>query len=67
MAEGNGLEEVGRETNFIITTKDSEGKQCYNENDKLAITIKTGEELLENVIQERNNGDCVYLRKVHCM
>ena len=69
VAEGNGLEEAefGREANFTITTKYSEGKQCYNENNKLAITIKAGEELMEKVIQERKNGDCVYHQYVHCM
>lgn len=53
-AEGKGLEEaeVGREANFTITTRDSEGKQCYYENDQLAITIKTGEELMQ-VIQDK--------------
>ncbi|XP_020618377.1 tripartite motif-containing protein 2-like [Orbicella faveolata] len=59
VAEGKGLEEaeVGREANFTITTKDSKGKQCYNESDQLAITIKTGEERMENAIQDKKNGE----------
>ena len=58
-AEGLGLEEaeVGKEANFTITTKDSKGKQCYNENDQLAITIKAGEELMEKTIQNKKNGE----------
>ena len=59
MAEGKGLEdaEVGRETNFTIRTKDSKGKQCYNENDQLAITIKNGEDLMQKAIQDERNGE----------
>ena len=59
MAEGKGLEEaeVGRETIFTITTKDSEGKQCYNENDQLVIIIGNGEELMEKAIQDERNGE----------
>ena len=61
VAEGKGLEEaeVGREAHFTITTKDSEGKQCYNENDQLAITIRTSSEndLVETVIQDRKDGE----------
>ena len=59
VAEGKGLEEaeVGRETNFTITTKDSKGEHCYNNNDQLAITIKNGEELVEKSIQDERNGE----------
>ena len=58
-AKGKGLEEaeVGREANFTITTKDSKGKQCYNENDQLEITINTAEELTQKAIQDRKNGE----------
>ena len=69
VAEGKGLEEaeVGREANFKITTKDSKGKQCYNENDQLAITIKTGEELIETAIQDKKNGEyTVAYTPLHC-
>ena len=69
VAEGKGLEEaeVGREANFRITTKDSKGKQCYNENDQLAITIKTGEELIEKAIQDKKNGEyIVAYTPLHC-
>jgi len=60
VAEGNGLEEaeVGREANFTITTKDSEGKQCYNENDKLAVRLRTSseEDPIELAIRDRKDG-----------
>ena len=59
VAEGKGLEdaEVGRETNFTIRTKDSKGKQCYNENDHLTIIIKNGEEPMQKAIQDERNGE----------
>jgi len=60
VAEGNGLEEaeVGRKANFTITTKDSEGKQCYNENDKLAVRLRTSsvEDPIELAIRDRKDG-----------
>ena len=47
-AEGKGLKEVdqGVETNFTVTTRDSEGKQFYSEREKVTVTISspTGEE-----------------------
>lgn len=58
--------EVGREANFTITTRDSEGKQCYYENDQLAITIKTGEELMQKVIQDKKNGEYTVAYTLHC-
>ena len=53
VAGGKGLEEaeVGREAHSTTTFNNSE-------NEKLAITIKT-EKLMEKVIQDRKNGDCV--------
>ena len=59
VAEGKGLEEaeVGRETNFTITTKDSKGEHCYDKNDQLAIKIRNGEELVEKSIQDERNGE----------
>ena len=47
-AEGKGLKEVeqGVETNFTVTTRDSEGKQFYSEREQVNVTISspTGEE-----------------------
>ena len=41
-AEGKGLSEasVGLESNFLLTTTNAEGEQCYNERDCVTIEIK---------------------------
>ena len=48
LAEGRGLKEaeLGAETNFTVTTRDSEGNQFYDEQDQVAVRIHfvTGEE-----------------------
>ena len=48
VAEGKGLKEAdcGTETDFTVTTRDSEGNQIYHEQDQLAVTISsaTGKE-----------------------
>ena len=48
LAEGKGLKEaeLGAETNFTVTTRDSEGNQFYDEQDQVAVTIHvvTGED-----------------------
>ena len=48
LAEGTGFKEaeLGAETNFTVTTRDSEGNQFYDEQDQVAVTIHvvTGED-----------------------
>ena len=48
VAEGKGLKEAdqGAEANFTVTTRDSEGKQFYSEQEQLTVTISspTGED-----------------------
>ena len=48
VAEGKGLKEAefGAEANFTVTTRDSEGKQFYSEQEQVTVTIRssTGEE-----------------------
>ena len=48
IAEGKGLKvaELGIETSFTVTTRDSEGNQFYHEQDQVTVTISspTGEE-----------------------
>ena len=70
VADGKGLEEadVGRESNFTITTKDSEGKQCYYENDQLEIAIKTlsGKDLVDKVIKDNKDGEYAVAYTLHC-
>ncbi len=41
-AEGKGLEEgtVGGETQFVVTTRNSEGRQCYNKHDRVTVEIR---------------------------
>ena len=42
VAEGKGLEEgiVHREAQFILTTRNAEGRQCYNERDHVTVEIR---------------------------
>ena len=42
VAEGKGLEEgiVDREAQFILTTINAEGRQCYNERDNVTVEIR---------------------------
>ena len=41
-AEGEGISEasVGLESNFLLTTRNAEGEQCYNERDCVTVEIK---------------------------
>ena len=41
VAEGKGLEEgtVGREAQFVFTTKNAEGRLCYNKHDNVMVEI----------------------------
>ena len=41
-AEGEGISEasVGLESNFLLTTRNAEGEQCYNERDFVTVKIK---------------------------
>ena len=43
VAEGDGLKEadVGKEADFIITTKGSNEKQCYDKDDRIIVKIET--------------------------
>ena len=42
IAEGKGLNETvaGRETQFTLTTKTAEGRQCYNKRDRVTVEIR---------------------------
>ena len=42
VAEGKGLIEVfvGREVNFVLTTKNAGGRQCYSERDHVSVEIR---------------------------
>ena len=42
-AEGNGISEaiVGLEANFLLTTRNAKGEQCYEERDRVTVEIKT--------------------------
>ena len=41
-AKGKGINEaiVGLESNFLLTTRNAEGEQCYNERDSVNVEIK---------------------------
>ena len=60
VAEGKGLQEadVEREATFVIRTKDSNGKQCYDEDDQIIVKVETpsGKEL-KHTITSDNNGN----------
>ena len=42
VAEGKGIQEgtVGVEAEFVLTTKNAEGEQCYNKHDRLTVEIR---------------------------
>ena len=42
VAEGKGIEEgtVGVEAQFVLTTRNAEGKQCYNKHDRVTVEIR---------------------------
>ena len=44
-AKGKGINEaiVGLESNFLLTTRNAEGEQCYNERDSVTVEIKNQE------------------------
>ena len=60
VAEGKGLREadVGNEAEFLITTKDSNQEQCYDEDDQIIVKVKTPSgERLNNEIPHRKDGE----------
>ena len=59
VAEGKGLKEadVGNEAEFVITTKDSNQKKCYDEDDKIVVKVATPSgEKINNKITHRKDG-----------
>ena len=60
LAEGKGLKEaeLGAETNFTVTTRDSGGNQFYNEQDQVTVRIHspTGEDE-KTEIEDRKDGN----------
>ena len=60
VAEGKGLEEAeaGKEAEFVITTKDSNQKQCYDKDDQIIAKVEkpSGEEL-DNKNTHRKDGE----------
>ena len=63
VAEGKGLEEgiVNREAQFVLTTRNAEGRQCYNERDNVTVEIsdEQGRECATEV-QINDNKDGLY-------
>ena len=60
--EGRGLieAEAGTETSFIVTTRDSKGSQCYDEQDQLTVIIRSQKvEEEETKIDDCKNGTYV--------
>ena len=59
VAEGKGLKEAeaGREASLTITTKNSEGQQCYNEIDQIVVRVRTpSEQDLDINIADNEDG-----------
>ena len=58
VAEGKGLRkaDVGSNAHFVITTKDSNGKQCYDEDDQIVVKIQTppGEQLEHKITRKKD-------------
>ena len=63
VAEGKGLEEgtVGGESQFVLTTRNVEGRQCYNKHDHVTVEIRDeqGRECAAEV-QTNDNKDGSY-------
>ena len=60
LAEGTGLKvgEVGREAKITLTTNDFDGNQCYDENDRIDVTVKTpSSKGLSYMIEPDKNGE----------
>ena len=60
VAEGKGLKEaeVGNEAEFLITTKDSNQKQCYDKDDQIVVKVVTPSgEKLNNQVTHRKDGE----------
>ena len=60
LAEGIGLKvgEVGREAKITLTANDFDGNQCYDENDRIAVTVKTpSSKGLSYMIEPDKNGE----------
>jgi len=58
VAEGKGLQEgtVGVEAQFVLTTRNAEGEQCYNEHDRVTVEI-SDEQGLECATEVRINDN----------
>ena len=58
VAEGKGLEEgiVGGEAQFVLTTRNAEGRQCYNKHDRVTVEIRD-ERARECAIEVRVNDN----------
>ena len=60
LAEGTSLKvgEVGREAKITLTTNDFDGNQCYDENDRIDVTVKTpSSKGLSYMIEPDKNGE----------
>ena len=42
VAEGKGIKEAtdGAEATFVLTTRNAEGRQCYNQHDRVTVEIR---------------------------
>ena len=61
IAEGKGFTEaiVGIQANFVLTTRNAEGQQCYEKRDRVTVEIKTHkghDNATEVRVQERKDG-----------
>lgn len=61
VAEGQGLNDaiVGREAQFVLTTKDAHGKLCYNESDLLTVDVvdeKAQKSVTEVLVKNSKDG-----------
>ena len=61
VAEGQGLNDaiVGREAQFVLTTKDAHGKLCYNESDLLTVDVvdeKSQKSVTEVLVKNSKDG-----------
>ena len=60
--------EIGRESNFVVVTRDSEGLQCYQDDDEIKVNILTPEgDHLETEVKDCKDGKYVVIYTSQCV
>ena len=60
--------EIGKESNFVVVTMDSEGMQCYQLDDQIKVDILTTEgDHLKTELQDSKDGKYTVMYTPHCV